>query len=36
MNAREFWKLFCATGAPEFYLFYKEEAGGAEETSRPA
>ena len=24
MTAQEAWKLFCATGAPEYYLMYRE------------
>ena len=24
MNAKEYWKLFLETGAPEMYLFYSQ------------
>lgn len=34
MNAEACWELFLQTGAPEFYLLYREEA--AEEAAPQA
>lgn len=27
MSAEAVWKLFCATGAPEYYLLYRSLTG---------
>lgn len=35
MTAEEIWSLFCATGAPEAYLLYKDLTG-AESTPKSA
>jgi hypothetical protein len=35
MTAEKIWTLFCATGAPQFYLLYKDLTG-AEEAPKSA